>query len=62
MTFTVHVEHQIVGGKTVHEEFEGVEQAADPPVSKNIHLEFAGEKDSVKLNHGNVVLMQDDDA
>lgn len=56
MSFTVHVEHEIVGGKTVVEQFEGVETFNDPPMTSTLHLRFADEnRDDERLDYGNVV-------
>jgi hypothetical protein len=55
MTFTLHVEHEVLGGKTVLEEFEGVEQFNDPPMTSKLHLKFADDRDDKKLSYGNVV-------
>ena len=55
MTFSVHVEHEIVGGKTVLEEFEAVESFNDPPMTNKIHLRFGDNRDDKQLNYGSVV-------
>jgi hypothetical protein len=60
MTFTLHVEHQVVGGKTVLEQFEGVESFNDPPMTNKLHLEFEDDRDGKKLGYGNVVRAVDD--
>jgi hypothetical protein len=62
MVFKVRVEHELVNGETVSETFEGVEQFANPPISSNIHLQFADERDSLQLNYGRIALAQDEDA
>lgn len=59
MTFTVHVEHEIIGGETVLEKFEGVESFNDPPMTTNLHLKFADDRDDKQLDYGNVVRAQD---
>lgn len=62
MSFTVHVEHQIVGGKTVLEKFEGVETFDDPPMTSTLHLKFADEdRDEKRLDYGNVVKATDNE-
>ena len=55
MPFTVYVEHEIVGGKTVLEEFDGVESFNNPPMTNHLHLEFAGDREEEKLSYGTVV-------
>ena len=60
MTFKIHVEHEIVGGKTVLETFEGVESFNDPPMVDTLHLTFADEREMKKLNYGTVVRAIDD--
>lgn len=56
MSFTVHVEHEIVGGKAVVEKFEGVETFNDPPMTSTLHLRFADEnRDNEQLDYGKVV-------
>lgn len=55
MTFTLHVEHEIVGGKTVLEKFEGVETFNDPPMTDILHLGYPGDTGEERLNYGNVV-------
>jgi hypothetical protein len=60
MTFTVHVEHEIVSGKTVLEEFEGVESVMNPIMNSNILLKYADDRDDEKLGYGNVVTVDDE--
>lgn len=61
MTFTVHVEHELIDGKMVLEEFEGVESLNDPPMTGSTHLSFAdGEKDDKQLNYGTIVRAVDE--
>jgi len=55
LPFTVHVEHEIVGGKTVLETFENVESFNDPPMVDTLRLSFADDREEKKLNYGNVV-------
>jgi hypothetical protein len=56
MTFTLHVEHEVIGGETVLEKFEGVESFNDPPMTTKLHLKFADEEqDDKKLGYGHVV-------
>jgi len=53
---TLFVEHELVGGKTVVEEFGGVKSFNNPPMTDTIHLSFTdGESDEKKLNYGTVV-------
>lgn len=60
MTFTLHVEHEVVGGATVLEEFEGVSAFNDPPMTNTLHLSFADDRDDKKLSYGNVVRATND--
>jgi len=60
MTFTVHVEHEIIGGKTELEKFENVLAYNNPPMVDTIQLQFAGERDDKKLNYGEVVRAVDE--
>lgn len=55
MTFTVYVEHEIIGGETVLEEFEGVESFNNPPMTNNLHLSYADDRDDDQLGYGHVV-------
>lgn len=59
MTFTVHVEHEVAGGKTVLETFEGVVSFNDPPMVETLHLTFEG-REMEKLKYGTVVRATDD--
>lgn len=54
MSFTLRVEHEVVGGEDVLETFEGVESFDDPPMTNQIHLSF-DDKENEKLSYGNVV-------
>lgn len=60
MTFTVHIEHELVDGKVVLEEFEGVEQFNDPPMTNSTHLSFKDEQSDKSLDYGRVVRATDD--
>lgn len=53
MTFTLHVEHEIIDGTTVLETFEGVESFQNPPMTSNIHIQFA-DGNGKKLSYGHV--------
>lgn len=55
MTMTVHVEHEVIGGETVLEKFEGVEAFNDPPMTERLHLTFADDRDDEQLGYGHVV-------
>jgi len=55
MTFTLHVEHEVIGGETVLEKFEGVESFNNPPMTTTLHLKFADDRDDKKLGYGYVV-------
>jgi len=55
MTFTLYVEHQVIGGEKVVEDFEGVESFNDPPMTNSLHLTFADDRDTEKLSYGNIV-------
>lgn len=59
MTFTLHVEHEIVGGKVEMETFEGVESFDDPPMTSDLHISFADDRDDLQLTYGNVVRASD---
>jgi len=61
MTFTLHVEHEVIGGETVLEKFEGVEQFNDPPMTNKLHLKFADDRDDKRLGYGHVVRAEDED-
>lgn len=61
MTITVHVEHQIIGDETVLEKFKGVDSYNDPPMTDNLHLTFADDRDDKKLSYGNVVRATSED-
>lgn len=61
MTFTVAVEHQVIGDDPVYEEFEGVEAFDDPPMTEAAHLRFADEdRDDKRLKGGNIVSANSD--
>jgi hypothetical protein len=61
MTFTLHVEHEVIGGETVLETFEGVVSFNDPPMTSSLHLTFADEnRDDEQLDYGNVVRAEDE--
>lgn len=60
MTFTLHVEHEIVGGNSVLETFEGVESFNNPPMVDTLHLSFADDREMKKLNYGTVVRATDE--
>lgn len=52
---SVNIEHQITDGKTVLEEFEGVESITNPPMTETIHLSFKDDRDRLKLRYGEIV-------
>jgi hypothetical protein len=60
VSFEVTLEHQIVGGKTAVESFEGVVDVNSPPMTSTTVLEFAGDRDAKKLNHGDIVKVKDE--
>lgn len=51
----LHIEHEIVGGKTVLETFEGVESFNDPPMTNSLHIKYDDDRDDDSLEYGNVV-------
>lgn len=55
MTFTLHVEHEIIGGETVLETFEDVESFNNPPMTSKLHVSFADDRDDKQLGYGHVV-------
>jgi hypothetical protein len=55
MTIKLHVEHEIIGGETVLEKFEGVESFMDPPMTNSIIVKYEDERDDDTLKCGNVV-------
>lgn len=56
MTFTVAVEHEVIGDDPTYEEFEGVEAFDDPPMTDVAYLRFADEdRDDERLAGGNIV-------
>lgn len=56
MTFSLHVEHEVIGGEMVLETFDGIESFNDPPMTNTLHLKFSeSNKDDKKLKHGSVV-------
>jgi hypothetical protein len=55
MAFTLHVEHEIVSGKTVLETFENVESFNDPPMVNTLNLTFADDREAKNLDYGNIV-------
>lgn len=62
MTFRVHVEHEVIGGETVLEKFEGVQSFNNPPMVSTLHLSFEDDdRDMKKLNYGRVVRAVDED-
>jgi len=60
MTFTLHVEHEVIGGKVVLETFEGVESFNNPPMTSSLHLKFADDRDNEQLDYGHVVRAEDE--
>jgi len=52
---TVSIEHEIVDGKTVLEEFENVESITNPPMTETTHLKFENERDDEKVRYGEIV-------
>jgi copper chaperone CopZ len=52
---SVNIEHEIADGKTVLEEFEGVESITNPPMTETIHLSFKDDRDRLKLRYGEIV-------
>lgn len=60
MTFKIRVEHEIVSGKTVFEEFENVEAITDPPMVSNTSIEFADDRETKNLSYGDVVRIKDE--
>jgi hypothetical protein len=55
MSFTVHVEHQLVGGEVIVEEFEGVQSFNNPPMTSTLRLTFADGREPETLDYGNIV-------
>jgi hypothetical protein len=55
MTFTLHVEHEVIGGQAVLETFEGVETFNSPPMTNTFHLSFADDRPDKKLKYGQLV-------
>jgi hypothetical protein len=55
MTLTLHVEHEVIGGEPVLEEFEGVEKFNNPPMTDTLHIAFADDREDAKLSYGYVV-------
>jgi len=55
MSFSVYVQHEIIGGKVVLESFEGVESFDNPPMTESLHLKFNDDRDDKQLRYGRVV-------
>lgn len=55
MSFKLHVEHDLIGGEAVLEEFEGVESFNNPPMTSTLRLTFADDRDDKRLDYGNIV-------
>lgn len=55
MSFTLHVEHEIIDGKTVLEKFENVESINNPPMIETMHLKFDDDRDDKKIRYGKIV-------
>ena len=54
--FKLFVEHELVDGKVVVEEFEGVESFNNPPMSNKLQLSFSDDdRDEKILDYGTVV-------
>lgn len=52
---TVSIEHEVVDGEPVLEEFENVESVNNPPMTETTHLSFADDRDDEKVRHGTIV-------
>jgi hypothetical protein len=52
---TVSIEHEVVGGEVVLEEFENVESVNNPPMTETAHLSFADDREDEKVRHGTIV-------
>lgn len=60
MTFTLHVEDEVISGDAVLEKFEGVESFNDPPMTNKLHLKFSDDRDDIQLGYGYVVRAKDE--
>lgn len=61
MTFSVFVEHEVIDGTIVTEQFNDVEQIINTPMNETITLRLAGEQSEVNLHYGNVAMVTDND-
>lgn len=50
-----NIEHDVVDGKTVLEEFKNVDSISNPPMTDTIHLSFEDDRDTIKLQYGKIV-------
>ena len=58
MAVEICVEHQVIGDKWVLEDFENVKDVKSPPMTNEIHIEFADERDKKKLRHGQITSVE----